>query len=308
MRVAWMLRLYPRAWRARYQAEVAAVLADHHATLRTIVDLLFSVLDAHLDPYFQMERRLPMTNRLRSAELATFCAYIGFFVAGIGYTLLAYQVPEVATTDSTMSTSDSIIAVGTRIALLAILIGGLPIGLSIFWRAVTARQFRGLALLAVPVLALLVLAGYTAALEVALLHGRTAPLDPLPDSRYDLGGNFGLYSWAAVFLLAAVASTTAVVRAIARSSVSPRLLRFALIPATVAALAMIAVLGATLVWGISLQGAAPLPLWPSGDILAIQTSSWWLGVVVLMAASTLFAAFSVARGVRVGLRTPAALD
>jgi hypothetical protein len=43
-----MLRLYPRSWRARYEAEVAAVLDQHGCTMRTLVDLAVGALDARL--------------------------------------------------------------------------------------------------------------------------------------------------------------------------------------------------------------------------------------------------------------------
>jgi hypothetical protein len=44
----WLLRLYPRTWRARYEAEVAAVLEQHGCTPRTLVDLAAGALDARL--------------------------------------------------------------------------------------------------------------------------------------------------------------------------------------------------------------------------------------------------------------------
>jgi len=44
----WLLRLYPKPWRARYEAEVAAVLDQHGCTVRTLVDLAAGALDARL--------------------------------------------------------------------------------------------------------------------------------------------------------------------------------------------------------------------------------------------------------------------
>jgi hypothetical protein len=43
-----LLRLYPRSWRARYEAEVVAVLEQHGCTTRTLVDLVVGALDARL--------------------------------------------------------------------------------------------------------------------------------------------------------------------------------------------------------------------------------------------------------------------
>jgi len=45
-----LLRLYPRTWRARYEAEVGRMLDDSGAGLRDAPDLLAGALDAHLHP------------------------------------------------------------------------------------------------------------------------------------------------------------------------------------------------------------------------------------------------------------------
>ena len=49
-RAAWLLRLYPRAWRRRYAAEFAELLAGERTTPRLILDLALGALDAHLFP------------------------------------------------------------------------------------------------------------------------------------------------------------------------------------------------------------------------------------------------------------------
>jgi len=50
LRVNWILRLYPSAWRQRYQEEMQALLELHTITAVTALDLLFGALDAWLDP------------------------------------------------------------------------------------------------------------------------------------------------------------------------------------------------------------------------------------------------------------------
>ncbi len=45
-----MLRLYPRAWRDRYEAEMLAVLEDRALDLRTRLDLVRGAMDAHVHP------------------------------------------------------------------------------------------------------------------------------------------------------------------------------------------------------------------------------------------------------------------
>ena len=45
-----LLRLYPRAWRDRYEGELRAVLASRPLTRRARSDLLLGALDAHVHP------------------------------------------------------------------------------------------------------------------------------------------------------------------------------------------------------------------------------------------------------------------
>lgn len=49
----WLVTLYPRAWRRRYEAEVLALLEQHQVTLVTVLDLLFGMIRARLDPQYR---------------------------------------------------------------------------------------------------------------------------------------------------------------------------------------------------------------------------------------------------------------
>src|SRR5579862_4595262 len=53
----WLLRLYPRAWRERYEEEMLALMEQHRSTCRTCSDLLRGAWDAQLDVAL---RRTPM--------------------------------------------------------------------------------------------------------------------------------------------------------------------------------------------------------------------------------------------------------
>jgi DNA-binding PadR family transcriptional regulator len=75
----WIVKLYPRAWRERYETEMLAVLAEHHITLFTVLDLLFGVLDARLDPHYRTEQALFSFKRPYTAAL-TFCAALAVFL------------------------------------------------------------------------------------------------------------------------------------------------------------------------------------------------------------------------------------
>ena len=42
----WLLKLYPPAWRRRYEAEMAALLEDQRAGRRSVIDLVRGATDA----------------------------------------------------------------------------------------------------------------------------------------------------------------------------------------------------------------------------------------------------------------------
>jgi hypothetical protein len=48
--MTWLLRLYPRPWRRRYGAEVAAMLAGRSFSLAVAVDLVAGAIDVWLHP------------------------------------------------------------------------------------------------------------------------------------------------------------------------------------------------------------------------------------------------------------------
>ena len=64
-----LLRLYPRSWRDRYDDEVVAVLAEHHVTYWTALDLVLGALDAHLHGDLLPRRLTSMAHRIRSSEI-----------------------------------------------------------------------------------------------------------------------------------------------------------------------------------------------------------------------------------------------
>lgn len=79
----WLLRLYPRVWRERYEAEMVAVLEQYHITLKTLVDLLLGALDAHLEvasrPRSTLEIRLLVQATHRTVFWAFPLFFLGFF-------------------------------------------------------------------------------------------------------------------------------------------------------------------------------------------------------------------------------------
>jgi DNA-binding PadR family transcriptional regulator len=86
--ITWLLRLYPRAWRDRYETEMLTLLEQHHITLATIVDLLLGALDAHLDPYYRSESPLFSFNNKRSIAVIFICALAVSIYATFSWVLL----------------------------------------------------------------------------------------------------------------------------------------------------------------------------------------------------------------------------
>lgn len=91
--VTWLLRLYPQAWRERYEEEMRFLLEEHDNTLFTWLDLLRGALDARLDPHFRTTRPLsPLQRfrRMRTAAASAFCAIPLFLL--FYYALILDQV------------------------------------------------------------------------------------------------------------------------------------------------------------------------------------------------------------------------
>jgi hypothetical protein len=223
-----------------------------------------------------------MANRLQRAQIIVFCAYIAFVVAGLSFgKMTEYDDFAEATRDFPLiGAAFTTLVVGAYVALAAVLIGGLPIALAAARNALAARRWRILALLAVPALAFLFFFGYTLLLVQVIAPALHSGSGPTPK-------NVGLgISLVVVLLLAAVASTAAVATAIAGSEISPRLYRFARVPAALAALAMAVVTLALLTWGLSLRADVPDLFNANDGFLASSTAANWLAPLAVMGVAT----------------------
>ncbi|GLV58970.1 hypothetical protein KDH_57980 [Dictyobacter sp. S3.2.2.5] len=65
----WIIRLYPRQWRERYEEEMIALLEQHQVTPATLIDLMLGALDTRLDPYYRSRESLFGGLNLRSIAL-----------------------------------------------------------------------------------------------------------------------------------------------------------------------------------------------------------------------------------------------
>jgi hypothetical protein len=295
----WLLRLYPRAWRDRYEDEFAALLEQCPFSWGDLLDIIVGAIDAHMHPCFPLQGGIAfMILRLRGAMIMGFCASISFFVAGIAFEETTHEPYFVTLTAylprfyPAYTVFPIVIIIGFAVALLAVMVGGLPIAWAVIRRAGSVAR-KELLFWAVPLCSFVVLlAG-----NYVLLGVEDTPI-ALPAGVAELLG----VTYLVMLVGAAIASTAAVARAVTRSTVSEQCFHFALIPATVATVAMGLTLAATIAWGVSLSMDAPWlftsDTYYSVDAVAIWSMTLagaWLVIVVVMAASTGCAALSLIR-------------
>lgn len=124
---AALLRLYPRAWRARYEAEVLAVLADMNVDGRARVDLVRGAVDAHL----HAGSRLPAAAALLSGGTWTVAGvavvgqpvppdWPGYLIDILPLTIVAVAAGLVGVVGCWARRSDSAGRLGTLGALFAL--------------------------------------------------------------------------------------------------------------------------------------------------------------------------------------------
>lgn len=288
-RGAWLVRLYPAGWRERYEDEFVAMLEDARPSLTDFADILLGALDARLFLRDATGRTLSMLIRYRAANVAVFCSWIAFVLAGLALNGMLDDsafVPLMRER-ADLQTAWLILQAGAVISLLAVLAGGLPIALAVWRNSPEQRRW-----FVIPAICFALVAAPVAVAVILTLTGVVRPITSPPP-----WGHSVVIGYQILFVLCAIASTYAVTRAVQLGSVGEEAYRFALIPATVTVGAMALMLAAMVVWGL-LAGAAlpdifyraPGP-WPSN-----LTFASWLIVVIVMAFSTAIGAIALLRG------------
>jgi hypothetical protein len=299
-RGAWLVRLYPAGWRERYEDEFVAMLEDARPSLTNYADILLGALDARLFLSDATGRTLSMLIRYRAANIAVFCSWIVFVLAGLALNGMlddSAYVPLMRER-ADLHTAWLTLQAGAVISLLAVLAGGLPIALAV-WRNSPAQRRWFL----VPAICLVLVAAPVAIAVILTVTGVVKPVTAPPS-----WGHTAVISYQILFVLCAVASTYAVTRAVQLGSVGEETYRFALIPAIVTVGAMALMLGATVVWGLLASAALPDAFyrapgaWPSN-----LTFASWLIVVIVMTLATAVGAIALLRGfaARSGSQSPA---
>jgi hypothetical protein len=286
-----LLRLYPLSWRDRYGDEFAALLEVCPLRLTTIVDVLLGALDAHINPQDTTGRILQMLNRPRRSAIVVLWAYIAFVLAGLNYFQSTEDdIRRLTQGRSDVATAYFVIETGAALALFAVLAGGVPLALAALRRAWEQKRWDIPLLLAVPPVALAVWLSWT--LFIALVIARRTP----PPNGLDPRAGFVFLSWGGLFVLCAIASTSAVSIAMSRSELNPRLFRLALWPAVAAAACMAIVLAAVVLWGLAVRTDVPSYFSTPDTPFRIAYGVSWFADVAVMVVATLVATVALVRG------------
>jgi MFS family permease len=290
----WLLHLYPQAWRARYEDEFLALLEACPFSFQLIWDVWVGAIDAQLHLETLIGRISPQMNRLRTMAVVVFCAYIGLVVAGLAFgQMVEYDdFQQLLRSNGGVAVSYWMLYAAAFAALLAMLVGGLPIAFAAVRFAVLIRRWRLLALFAVPPLSLAVWIGYILIVE-ALNPGDSKLLSVPPVTLLVVRGLF-----VGIFILAAFVSSAAVSLAVVHSEISEKLFSFARIPAIITALAMVVMSIAVLSYGLAARVANPQLFAQNNGLLASNTTLSWLTILAIMALATTIAVTALIRGNR----------
>jgi ABC-type spermidine/putrescine transport system permease subunit II len=294
-----------------------------------VVDVFLGALDAHLqllNGETLSWRMMNMLNKLRTSLLMVFAAYIGFIVAGFSLVGLADDSPmmPLMKTNPALAAAWTTIQVGAVVALLAVVIGGMPLALTVV-RGALAGDRGGRRLLLVPVVSFVVLVLY---LGFVLLAGTgrlpipgivkvmgtgafpngTFPTGTFPNGTFPEGNRLMLEGLMLVFILGAIASTLAVWKAVSAAdseqetfhafgrALNVKIYSFAFVPAVIATISMLVMLLATLAWGWLSFSALPQVFAGNFGPWGTSTQIWYIGILVVMAACSGGAVFGLRRG------------
>jgi len=301
---SWLVRLYPRSWRERYGDEFEILLEECLHSPLDVLDIFLGAMDAHFElPYETNWRLMNMINKLRTTILFVFAAYIAFIVAGFSLTGLMddSQLVPLTKSNPTLSVSYTAIEIGAVIGLLAIVIGGTPLAWTIIRRAFTSQR-KDLSLLFIPLISFFALVIYF--LTMVFLAFNTHILDqPISPTGHAL-----MWGLIIIFILGAVASTIAVWKLISHTDVEQetlgilgksttiKLYEFAFTPAVIAALSMLVMFAATLIWGWLSYSLRPDLFTGNMGVMMTSTRGSFIFTLFTMAAAVIVAIIGVARG------------
>lgn len=283
-----LTRLYPRAWRERYQEEMEEVLQQHSLRLSTLFDISIGALDAHMHADMHPEGIYSMAHKLRVSAIAVFCAFLLFALAF--FALQQIVDPRtlfnaVASNHPDLQFSFTTILVSAEIAFLAVVVGGLVILFVAIAKAITARRRD-------------VLARFGSAILLVMLFVAASII--FQGFLYGNAGFSGIYIL--IFLAVLIAATVLIAQGILRTEFNTGIMRFTILPMAITALAMGVSCIAALIWLLRLWADAPQfatsqSMGP-GLTGGLGGSTGYAINVVVMALTTALAIAALVRGLR----------
>lgn len=234
------LRLYPAAFRRRYEGEMRAMIEQSSPRALTILDLLAGALRAHLRPPSHLQLRLE--HRLKASMSAILACWVLFGAAGFGF----YKTTEGSSMGGSTALTGTHLAIVilAAIASLAMLAGALPLIGPAVGQAWARPRLRWTVVLPPALLSLFAMLTGLLALGVRAHPGRA------------LGGSIFI-AWGAIGLLCGAACVIASRAALLAIDVSRRRLLWAMGCATVLTSAMLAMSAATAAYASALPIVAP---------------------------------------------------
>ncbi len=283
------LRLYPLAFRRRYEPEMRALLDETPPRAATVLDLLLGALAAHLRPPRAAADLVGGADRIRASASAQLACWVVFAAAGFGFykttedasfTIAAHAHPLLGVTHAAVQ----VLAV---VASAAVLAGALPLIAAALARARRQPSLRPL--VAVPVLAVALFAGLTGAL-VVLAHSPHA-------QRPTAVGGVAFIAWGVAGLACGGACVWAARTVLFALPLSRRRLLMAFSYGTLVSAAMAAITLATLLYTAALAADAPsLAATSNGPLQAISTAGSLAVQLLVMACAAALAAITTSRG------------
>lgn len=280
----WLLRLYPRVWRERYEDEMLAVLEEHKITPATVFDLLIGAFDANL--YFNgfAEGVSYLSNRIRSGIVMVFCAFVLY---GIGWSLLQRlndPIPNFQAIDNIHPAFGIIytaIFIVGFIAFLATLIGGFPIFFISVKRAIGNGKQNVLRPFWTAVLSLILFALFTA---ILVMWHPQANLFAI------------LIGYLILSALLLIVGTVAVSLVIARTEYKLSELKYIYIPEITILFSMVASVVLSIILIVMITSLAP-QLFITQDV----SSPMFITGVIFMSLGTIFSFMGFKRGTMKGI-------
>jgi|GEM_PF-1164726 len=259
-------------------------------------------------------RKRPMLPTIRRSMIAAFWAFILFSIAIIALgrtTDPSAPFDAVGRSHPAIGIAYSIIVYSWEIALLAIVLGGLPILFVALKRAIPGGPLKALKLFVIKPRQALLLLGVSFLITVCFLIFLlgTEAISGLPSCTASngcivgqpllliVGGFAAIVVGTTLFIFVILAITASLSGAVLRSEFGAGMLRFALVPIAVLALVMAAATLAATFWVIGLWIVAP-QFAASNAGLGNGQIAWVIAIIGAMALSTLVTVSALGSGLK----------